>query len=153
MKTNQHKFLRASVIVILTLLAIQYELGMVINLGPSLPDLSPFGFSLTKISDALHQVGSAALIHAGLGSFLALLSILTLILSLRSKIKSVQIFGSLGLLTIIVAMAGGILFTLSGFQEDHYSLAMASNFILAFIAYFLELYFLKPDSHVRMTDL
>lgn len=149
MKTKQHKFLQAMVIVTLILLAIQYELGMVINLGPSLPDLSPFGFSLAAISDALHQVGSTVLTHAGLGSFIALLSILILVLSLRSKIRSVQIFGSLAFLTILVAMAGGILFTLSGFQEDRYSLAMASNFILAFISYFLELYFLKPDSRSR----
>ncbi len=149
MRTNQIKFLRTMVIIILILLTVQYELGMVINLGPSLPDLSPFGFSLSTISDALHQVGSVALAHAGLGSFIALLSILILVLSLRSKSRSVQIFGSLGFLTILVAMAGGILFTLSGFQEDHYSLAMASNFILAFISYFLELYFLKPGSRVQ----
>ena len=149
MKTYQHRFLRAMVLIILTLLTVQYELGMVINLGPTLPELSPFGFSLAKISDAIHMAGSTALAHAGLGSLLALLSILILILSLRSKIKSAKIFGLLGFLTIIVAMAGGILFTLSGFQEDHYSLAMASNFILAFIFYFLELYFLKPDSRIR----
>jgi hypothetical protein len=146
MKSNQFKSLRVMVVITLILLTIQYELGMDISLSPNLPELSPFGFSLMKISDALHLAGPVALVHAVLGSLLALLSILTLILSLRSKIGSVQIFGSLGFLTMLVAMTGGILFTLSGFQEDHYSLAMASNFILTFIFNSLELYFLKPDS-------
>ena len=146
MKSNQFKSLRLMVVIALILLTIQYELGMDISLSPNLPELAPFGFSLTKISDALHLAGPVALAHAVLGSLLALMSILTLILSLRSKIRSVQIFGSLGFLTMLVAMTGGILFTLSGFQEDHYSLAMASNFILTFIFNFLELYFLKPDS-------
>ena len=146
MKSNQFKSLRLMVVIALILLTIQYELGMDISLSPNLPELAPFGFSLMKISDALHLAGPVALAHAVLGSLLALMSILTLILSLRSKIRSVQIFGSLGFLTMLVAMTGGILFTLSGFQEDHYSLAMASNFILTFIFNFLELYFLKPDS-------
>jgi len=146
MKSNRFKSLRVMIVITLILLTIQYELGMYVNLSPNLPELAPFGFSLMKISDALHLAGPVALAHAVLGSLLTLMSILTLILSLRSKIRSVQIFGSLGFLTMLVAMIGGILFTLSGFQEDHYSLAMASNFILTFIFYFLELYFLKPDS-------
>ena len=146
MKINQFERLRVMVVIMLILLTIQYELGMVINLSPNLPELHPFGFSLLAISEALHLAGPVALAHAVLGSLLTLISILTLILSLRSKTRSVQILGSLGFLTMLVAMVGGVLFTLSGFQEDHYSLAMASNFILTFIFYFLELYFMKPDS-------
>lgn len=146
MKSDQFKFLRVMIEIILILLAIQYELGMVINLSPDLPELPALGFSLLKIADALHLVGPAALAHAVLGSLLALVSTFALILSLRSKIRSVQLLGLLGFLAIVSAMAGGALFTLSGFREDHYSLAMASDFILAFIFYFLELYFLKPDS-------
>ena len=149
MKSNQFRPLRAMVVITLILLTIQYELGMDINLSPNLPELPPFGFSLMKISDVLHLAGPVALAHAVVGSFLTFMSILNLILSLRSKIRSVQIFGSLGFLTMLVAITGGILFTLSGFQEDHYSLAMASNFILTFIFYFLELYLLKPDSKTR----
>jgi hypothetical protein len=141
MKSNQLKSLRVMVAVTLVLLAIQYELGMVINLSPDLPELPAFGFSLLKISDALHLAGPTAWAHAGLGSILALLSILTLILSIRSRIRSVQLFGSLRFLAVVSVVAGGVLFTLSGFQEDHFSLTMASDFILAFIFYFLELLF------------
>ena len=145
MKSNQSRFLQVMLIATLVLLTIQYELGMEVNLSPDLPNLAPFDFSLIKISDALHLAGPVALAHAGLGVLLTLLSMLTLVLSLRSRTRSVQIWGSLGFLSMFVAMTGGILFTLSGFQEDHYSAAMASNFILVFIFYFLELYCLKPD--------
>jgi hypothetical protein len=144
MNSNQFKSLRLMVTTTLILLTIQYELGMVVSFSPNLPELAPFGFSLMKLSAALHLAGPVALVHAGLGSLLALLSILTLVLSLRSKIRSVQILGSLSFLTMLGAITGGVLFTLSGFQEDHYSLAMASNFILTFIFYFLELFFMKP---------
>ncbi len=143
MKSNQFKSLRVMVIITLILLTIQYELGMVINFSPNLPELPAFGFSLMKISEALHQAGTVALAHAVVGSLLTLLSIFTLVLSLGSRIRSVQIFGSLGLLSLALAATGGVLFTLSGFQNDDYSLAMASNFILSFIFYFLELYLLK----------
>ncbi len=146
MKSNQFKSLRVIAVIILVLLTIQYELGMDVNFSPNLPKLSPVGFSLVKISDALHQAGPVALAHAGLGSLLILLSILTAILAIESKVRSVQIFGVLGFLSVSLAALGGVLFTLSGFQQDNYSLMMASNFLLAFIFYFLELYFLKPGS-------
>jgi hypothetical protein len=145
MTRNQSKSLRVVVIITLILLTIQYEMGMEINFSPNLPELPAFGFSLMKIWDALHQAGTVAMVHAVLGSLLTFLSILSLILSLRSKMRSVQILGLLGLLSVALAATGCILFTLSGFQNDDYSLAMASNFILSFIFYFLELYFLKPD--------
>ena len=145
MKSNQFKFLRQMVGITLILLAIQYELGMAINLSPTLPELPAFGFSLAKISDALHLAGTAALAHAALVGILTITSVLTISLSLSSRIRSVQVFASLGFLSVLSAAAGGVLFTLSGFQEDHFSLAMTSDFVLAFIFYFLQLYFLKPD--------
>jgi hypothetical protein len=146
MNSHQFKSLRVLIVITLILLTIQYELGMDVNLSPTLPELAPFGFSLLKISNALHLAGPVALTHAVLGGLLTFMSILTLVLSLRSKFRSVQILGSLSFLTMLGAITGGVLFTLSGFQEDHYSLAMASNFILTFIFYFLELYFMKSDS-------
>ncbi|HLO17124.1 MAG TPA: hypothetical protein VK206_19980 [Anaerolineales bacterium] len=150
MQSNQFKSLRVMVVITLALLTIQYELGMKVNFSPNLPELAPFGFSLAKISDALHLAGSVALTHAILGSLLTLMSIVTAILSMRSRIRSVQIFGFLGFLAITLAATGGVLFTLSGFQNDDYSLAMASNFILGFIFYFLELYFLKPQNSRKL---
>ncbi len=149
MKIDRFKLLRVLVVITLILLFFQYELGMSINLSPNLPQLAPFGFSLASIVAALDQAGAEALAHAGLGTMLALLSVLTLIYSLRSNIRSVQVVGALCFLTILLAMTGGILFTLSGFQQDNFSLMMASNFILAFAFHFLQLYLIKPAAKIR----
>ena len=65
-------------------------------------------------------------------------------LSLRSGLRSLQAFGSLAFLTILLADLTGLLYTLSGFQNNGDTHGMASNFLLSFTFYFLELYFLKP---------
>jgi hypothetical protein len=76
------------------------------------------------------------------------LSLVSLILSLRSGVGSVQIFGSLAFLTVLLAAIMGQLFVQAGFQNDNYTHGMASNFILSLVFYFLELYFLKPVPQV-----
>jgi hypothetical protein len=131
------------VIVILALLALQYELGMAVNISNP-PSLSPFGISLNAVSNALHQAGVVAVLHASLGVLLVIFSVINLIFSLRSGLRSVQIFGSLAFLATLLAAITGLLFTMSGFQNDGDSHGMATNFLLSFTFYFLELYFLKP---------
>ena len=154
MSSNRNKPLRRMVIALLVLLGIQYELGMAVNLSPDLPSLPPFNFSLAQISDALHAAGTVALLHGILGSLLAIISISTLFFSLTSGIKKVQVFGVLGSLTVVLAAASGVLFTLSGFQADYFSTAMASNFLLSFTFYFLELYYLRaaPKTPGKMLE-
>jgi hypothetical protein len=148
MSNSQSKTLRITVIVILVLLVIQYELGIAVNIANPAAQ-PPFSFSLSAVSDALNKVGGASLPHAILGAWLVLLSLLNLVLSLGSRIRSVQIFGSLVFLSILIAAGGGLFFTLSGFQDDNATHAMATNFILAFIFSFLELYNLKPQAGPR----
>jgi hypothetical protein len=141
---NQLKHLRDLVIAILVFLIIQFEFGMAVNLS-DLPNLSPFNFSMINLVSALDQAGVIALTHAVLGTFLVLIAIVNLVISLASKVRSVQIVGILSLLTMVLAETCGVLFTLSGFQNDNFSHGMATNFILTFGLYFLELYFLKPN--------
>ncbi len=144
MKSSLLRWLRALVILFLVVLAFQFELGMAINLGPILPNLSAFGFSIPRILQALQQIGAIGPLHAGVGVFLLLLALLNLILALASKARGVIVFGVLGFLSTILEMVSGILFTLSGFQNDGYSHGMATNFLLSFIFFFIELYLLKP---------
>jgi heme A synthase len=139
--------LRTFVIIILVLLAFQFELGMAVNLA-SPPSIPRAGISLNGISNALHQAGAAAVFHASLGVWLVLLSLIVVVLSLRSGTRGAQVFGSLAFLAILLAAANGLLFVLSGFQADGYSHGMATGFILSFGFYFLELYFLKPAPKV-----
>ena len=143
MGKNRFRGLRVLVMVILVLLIVQFEFGMAVTIANP-PEHSPFSFSIVKISDALNQAGVAALLHASLGTLLAVFSVLSLVLSLRSRVRSVQIIGSLAFLATVLAASLGLAFTLSGFQNDNYSHGMATNFILSYTFYFLELYFLKP---------
>ncbi len=143
MDSKRSKTVRVMVIVMLVMLAVQYEFGMVVNMSNP-QAIAPFPFSIQAISDALHGVGTVAVIHAAWGGLLVLLSIVTLVLSLASRFRPAQILGSLALLSVIFAATGGVLFVLSGFQYDGSSHSMASNFLLSFSFYFLELYFLKP---------
>jgi hypothetical protein len=143
MKTKNLRVLRIMVIVLLALLGLQYEFGMAVNIANP-PSLAPLSFSTNAVSNALQQAGVVAVIHASLGSGLVLFSLINLIFSLRSGLRSVQVFGSVAFLSTLLAALTGLLFTLSGFQNDGYSHGMATNFLLSFTFYFIELYFLKP---------
>jgi hypothetical protein len=131
------------VIAMLALLGLQYEFGMAVNIAPQ-PSLAPFGFSINGVINALNQIGAVAIIHASLGSALVIIALIALILSLRSGLRSVQVFGSLAFISILMAALTGYLYTLSGFQNNGDTHGMATNFLLSFTFYFLELYFLKP---------
>jgi hypothetical protein len=143
MSTNLFKGLRVAVVTLIVFLAFQFELGMTINLSDP-PNIPPISFSLPNVLGALNQVGSVALVHAVLGTVLTILALITLVLALASGIRNVQVFGVLGFVSMALAAISGLLFVLSGYENDHYSHGMATNFILTFGFYFLELYFLKP---------
>ncbi len=137
--------LRILVIVVLVLLVIQFELGMAVNLTPNQPDIPPFAFSVNAIAQALNRIGPVALLHASVGGLLGILALVNLIMALIIGPTSVRIYGALAFLTTLLAAGTGAGFVLSGFQNDGLSHGMATNFILALVFYFLELYALKPD--------
>ena len=136
------------VVAILVLLLIQYELGMTVIMSDT-PSISPFNFSVEAFRGALDQVGGVAYLQAIMGGLLIVASIVNLVMALNSGIRSVQVFGVLSFLGIVVAAGGGLFFVLSGFQNDHASHAMATNFILSFAFLFLELYNMKSVSRVQ----
>lgn len=57
-----------------------------------------------------------------------------------------QVLGSLAMLATILAATTGLLYTLSGFQNDGFSEGMVTNFLLSFTFNFLVLYFMKQAS-------
>jgi hypothetical protein len=147
MSTKRLAVIRVMVIVILVLLALQFEFGMAVNLS-TLPDNPAIGFSLNGVNASLHQAGVVTVIHASLGSLLVLFSILSLIFSLRTGIRSVQVFASLAFISTFLAAFTGVLFVLSGYKNDGVSHGMATNFLLSYTFFFIELYFLKPAPKV-----
>jgi hypothetical protein len=50
-----------------------------------------------------------------------------------SGIRSVLVFSVLAFLSMALAMLSGPLFVLSGYQTDHYSHGMATNFDLIYL--------------------
>lgn len=143
MRAHPTKSLRVVLPVLLVLLVVQFEFGMAVNLaGP--PSLAPLPLSLSRVAAALSQAGSVAWTHALLGGILVLFSLAALFISLASGKRSLQLVGSLAFVTTVLAAATGLLFVLSGFQNDGDSHGMATNFILAFSFCFIEMYLLKP---------
>jgi len=115
MSTNNRRGLRFVVISLLVFLAVQYEFGMAINLaGP--PSISSFSFSIPGVLSALNQIGFVAVFHAALGTALTIISLVNLVLALASKIRGVQIFAGLGFLTMVLAVAMGLSFTVPAFR-------------------------------------
>jgi len=127
---------------VLTVLTVQGWTGDTVNLFavfPSDPAPSSFG----GFSQALIEAGPILVWHAFEGGLLLILSLLVLALSLRKKPRSVLVCSLLGLLMIVSATIGGILFVLSGFQANPSSAQMGGSFIGAYAFYFLELYYAK----------
>ena len=151
MSAKQIKRLRILVMIVLGLLIVQYEFGIAFNISNP-PSLPAFSFSDgNAFNQALNRVGFVAQAHSIVGFLIWLVVLVNLVLSLRSKMRSVQIFGSLLFLSITVAGVAGSIFVASGFNDDHASHAMASNFILSYTFAFLELYFLKGDPGPQRT--
>jgi hypothetical protein len=139
---------RVMVIVLLVLLAFQFELGMAVNIANPKP-IPPFSLSSTAVTAALNGVGVVAVIHASLGSLLVLFSLASIILALRSGVLGVKVFGCLAFVAIFLAATTGVMYTLSGFQNDGLSHGMATMFLLSFSFNFLEMYFLKPPAKTQ----
>ncbi len=142
MLSSQLKRLRIMTIVLIVLLFLQYELGMA-TIMADIPSGSPFRFSIAAFQRALGQAGGVAPVHAIFGGVVVIAALINLILALMTKVRSVQILSALNFLFIVVAAGGGLFFVLSGFQNDHASHAMATNFLLAFTFSFIELLYIR----------
>ena len=130
--------LRVFSIVLLILLAFQFELGMAVNLSPSLQEVPPLAGSLSALWSALSKVGADALLHALLGTALSVVGLVGLVLSILPRKRIVAVMGVLSFLFLALAETNGILFTLSGFKNDGYSHGMATGFLVAFCLYFVQ---------------
>jgi len=131
--------LRMTAIVMVVLLALQFELGMAVNLSPSLEDIPPVAGTPAAIWHALVKVGAGAPVHAILGTLLTVVALVSLILSLRTGSTLMAVIGAASFVSVMMAAVNGILFTMSGFKDDHYSHGMATAFILSFSLFFVQI--------------
>ena len=130
--------LRVVVIAILALLALQFELGMAVNLSPSLEVAAPLAGTPAAIWGALATVGGAAVTHALLGIFLTLVTLASLVFAVLSGAKSVAVIGILSFIAMALASSNGVLFTLSGFRNDGYSHGMSTMFLVVYSLNFIQ---------------
>ena len=133
------KSLRIVSIVVVMLLALQFELGMAVNLSPDLHEVPPLARTPAAVWEALTKVGAGAPEHAALGVLLAAISCASLVMALRSGTTSVSVMGVASFVAIVLAGVNGALFALSGFKNDNYSHGMATTFLLAFSAQFVQI--------------
>ena len=131
------KALRNMVIIMVVLLAFQFELGMAVNLSPNLQEVPPVAATLAATGAALTKVGGEAVTHAIMGILLTILAVAVLVLAFACRSRSVAIMGVLSFLSVALAGVNGILFTLSGFKNDGYSHGMATSFLAAFSLHFI----------------
>ena len=119
--------------VIIGLLVIQYALGMVTNMFVQFPDTSDVG-QLWEFTRS--QLPSGA--HMWVGVLLVLSAIIFVIQSAIKKNRNWIVSSVVGLVAIMTAFYGGVMFVSS--QVDAYSMVMALAFIVAFLAYGWGLY-------------
>ena len=102
-----------------------------------------------QLVSALNQAGIASYLHMGIGIVLGIFSLVNMVLSLRSGIRRVQVFGTLAFLSILAAGIVGLFFVASGFQKTGLLVGLVPLFMLAFLAYVLEWFFLRSPVVTR----
>ena len=125
--------LRIYAFVIIGLLVIQYVLGMVTNMFVQFPDTSDVG-QLWEFTRSQPPSGT----HMWVGVLLVLSAIIFVIQSTIKKNRNWIVSSLVGLVAIMTAFYGGVMFVSS--QVDVYSMVMALAFIVAFLAYGWGLY-------------
>ncbi len=143
MSAKPLKGVRISNMVLLALLVVQYFFGMLVNFSDP-PSLAAFRvIDSSALTAALKAAGGLAPEHAVLGFVIWVVALLNVVLSLRTGVRRVQVFGCLALLAVTLAGIGGTLFITSGFNNATGTKVMAGNFLFSYSFAFFELYSLK----------
>lgn len=128
--------LRPIVMSLLSLLAVQFVLGIYANLDVSFPKAGAVVSMMGDMNVVMDHVG--LLLHMALGFVLALTGIAALIMAIRSANNKAVWLAGLGLAALILAGIGGMAFVMLG-QSNAYSYLMAIGFLVSFSCYFAEL--------------
>ena len=141
-RSSWHR-LRLLIVTTLILLTVQGWFGDSVNifLIPTTPPNVDRSFN--GILQAIENIGPILVIHAFIGLAILAFSIIVLGFSLKNKPRNVQVPSILGLVMVVLALIGGVLFVLSGFSAGGNSAQMGVGFIGAYAFYFIELYYAK----------
>jgi hypothetical protein len=125
--------LRAMVMAILTLLWVEFLLGMYANLDVSFP---PKGSGRGGMHVVMDHFG--LMLHMVIGILLVILGMIATALAGKVRSQPAMWLSLGGLVSLVAAGAGGLIFVL-GDQSNAASYVMAVGFLAAFSCYFAEL--------------
>ncbi len=137
MKQHQNCLLNVLSLGALSLLVVEFILGMMVNLYVEFPDANQ--------ENAWHLMNSSVpvFVHVLFGSLLVLVAIAHLISAIASRKIPLIVFSFLGSLGVIFAAISG-----SSFMENPTNLnsfLMSLGFVLALLSYMFVLYLCKRD--------
>ncbi len=119
-------------VLLLVDLAIQYLLGMYVNLFVALPA----SWSWPAMMGMMAAAGVGALmLHMMNGYLLGLLAVVSLPLAVMSRRADLVVWSTAGLLGIVLAGVSGLEFMFTGFTVNAWSFLMASGALLALVSY------------------
>ena len=148
MSTRNNKTLLAEnlnriIIILLILMIIEGFIGNYMNLFSTFPSGKVDG-TITGLINAINSVGIVLIIHTLDGILILLLGIVIVVsVFYLSESRNAKITSILGLILLIYAFLTGVLFVLSGFQDNSFSIGMGTGFIFAYTLYFMVLYYCK----------
>lgn len=123
-------------VLVLSDLAIQYLLGMYVNLFVALPT----SWSRSTMMGMMGGGGSGVLmVHMMNGYLLGLLGVIGLLLAAMSRRVDLVSWSTLGLMGIAFAGLSGLAFMFTGFTVNAWSFLMAAGSLLSFGSYFVVL--------------
>ena len=138
---KRYRLMRVGLAAILSLLVMQFAIGMYLNFYVELPKIHPgtIGSYAPSIPWALAgDAGVALALHVVIWLVLTLGGIALLVQGLMSRRMAFIVGNTLGFLFLLTAGSGGLGFLNRG--DDLESFVMAGGFILAFIAYGATIY-------------
>lgn len=128
--------LRAIVMALLSLLAIQFVLGIYANLDVSFPAHGVGAPMMGGMHTVMDHIGLAS--HMMLGFLLVALGIAAVVLAVRIGSRGAIWLATVGLAALVGAGIAGMIFVMGG-QANAASYVMAIGFLVAFSCYFAEL--------------
>lgn len=147
MKDRGRENLHGAALGILGLLAVQFILGMTLNLFMTFPTY-PGNIVQSNDYALLFAQYPILLLHFVLGFLLLIATIAALVFSLRSAVPHMKIIGILGFLSVLFALISGLVFVHYAFQNNFYSYTMSLGFIAAILAYFAMFYLTKTKVNI-----
>jgi hypothetical protein len=138
---------------LLSMLGIQFVLGMILNLFVTLPTNHP-GTSGTFLARSWHNIvwslsnggGIALLLHVLVAIGLLVGSLLLVARSYRAHSAPWELASSIGFIGVVVALTNGLAFV--GYNQDASSFVMAMGFMTAATAYSVAATFAVPKTAV-----